>query len=128
MDTKTVNIGGTGGTGGTGGVTALVPGQSLERENCSLFIPVVDERIKNEYIFKKLCILNIGYIHKLTAVPCKFQPGFKRMIIRIRWNNEKHTVEIRRRLMAGETVKFVYDLPWFWVISAFEPRREITCP
>jgi hypothetical protein len=86
-------------------------------ENCTLCLSMVDERIKREFIFKKLCILNVGYIHKLTEIPYKYHPGYKRIFIRIRWNTEPSTRNIRDRLFAGQTVKFVYDLPWFWVMS-----------
>ena len=83
----------------------------------TICISIVDERIKREFIFKKLCLLNIGYIHKLTEVPYKYQPGYKRVYIRIRWNTEPKTIGIRNNLSSGQTVKFVYDLPWFWVIT-----------
>ena len=83
----------------------------------TICISIVDERIKREFIFKKLCLLNIGYIHKLTEVPNKYQPGYKRVYIRIRWNTEPKTIGIRNILSSGQTVKFVYDFPWFWVIT-----------
>ena len=84
-------------------------------ENSTICISMMDDRIKREFIFKKLCLLNIGYIHKLTEVP--YKPGYKRVFIRIRWNMEPKTIGIRKQLMAGHTIKFVYDLPWFWVIT-----------
>ena len=89
----------------------------LTHENSTICIYMVDERIKREFIFKKLCLLNIGYIHKLTEVPYKYHPEYKRVFIRLRWNTEPKTLDIRKQLQAGQTVKFVYDLPWFWVIS-----------
>lgn len=87
-------------------------------ETSSIYIVAVDERIKREFIFKKLCLLNIGYIHKLTEIPCKYQPGFKRVFIRIRWNTLPQTIDIRNRLMVRETIKFVYELPWVWTITS----------
>ena len=84
-------------------------------ENSTICISMMDDRIKREFIFKKLCLLNIGYIHNLTEVP--YKPGYKRVFIRLRWNTEPKTVGIRKQLRAGQTIKFVYDLPWFWVIT-----------
>lgn len=91
---------------------------SLENksENGSIYIKDVNNNIKLEFIFKKLCLLNIGYIHKLTEVPCKIHQGFKRIFIRIRWNTEPHTIDIRNQLLLGKTIKIVYDIPWFWVL------------
>ena len=91
---------------------------STSSETSSIYIVAVDERIKREFIFKKLCLLNIGYIHKLTEIPCKYQPGYKRVFIRIRWNTLPHTINIRNRLMIRETIKFVYELPWVWTITS----------
>jgi hypothetical protein len=90
-------------------------------ENGSIFIKEVNNNIKLEFIFKKLCLLNIGYIHKLTEVPCKIHPGFKRIFIRLRWNIEPHTTDIRNQFMMGKTIKFVYDIPWFWVLCETPP-------
>ena len=96
-------------------------------ETSSIYIVAVDERIKREFIFKKLCLLNIGYIHKLTEIPCKYQPGYKRVFIRIRWNTLPHTINIRNRLMIRETIKFVYELPWVWTLTSSSiDRRSIT--
>lgn len=97
-----------------GQLTQLVTTKSTDFG--SIYIKEVGNHIKLEFIFKKLCLLNIGYIHKITEVPCKIHQGFKRIFIRIRWNTETHTIDIRNKLLIGETIKIVYDIPWFWVL------------
>jgi hypothetical protein len=102
----------------------IVAVADIKSSEPDVFIQMVDERIKKEYIFKKLCLMNIGYIHKLTEVPCKFQQGFKRIFIRIRWNDLPQTNELRKQLMLGETIKIVYDMPWFWCLCVVNTSRN----
>lgn len=50
------------------------------------------------------------------------------MFIHLRyWPTDDDAVIIRDRLVAGETVKIVYDTPWFWKCSASrlpKPQRD----
>jgi hypothetical protein len=97
--------------------TGLRTSTEFSLENVSLTMTSVSNHITREFIFKKLCALNIGYIHKLTEVQCKYRQGFKRIFIRLRWNNEPRTIDIRQRLLSGDTIKLVYEMPWFWELS-----------
>jgi hypothetical protein len=89
--------------------------QNKTRE--SLCIPRIESTVKREYIFKKLCMLKIGYIQKMTEIPLKNNPDYKRVLIRIQWNDSEKTNKIRERLGQGDSINFVYDMPWFWKIS-----------
>ena len=54
---------------------------------------------------------------------------FCRIFVHLRYwpVNLPEVAEIRNRLMAGETVKVVYDNPWFWKCSASRvPKPECT--
>jgi len=83
----------------------------------SLCIPRIESAIKREFIFKKLCMLKIGYIQKITEIPLKNNPEFKRVFIRIHWNDSKRTIDIKERLKKEGSINFVYEMPWFWKIS-----------
>ena len=95
-------------------------GENMEEGNAStvgkLCIPRIENTIQKEFIFKKLCALNIGYIQKLTEIPLKSNPNFKRILIKIKWNTSQKTLDLKNKLMSGQTIKFVYQMPWFWKI------------
>lgn len=79
-----------------------------------LCIPRIENTIQKEFIFKKLCLLNIGYIQKFTEIPLKDNSNFKRILIKVKWNSLDKTLDLKRKLMAGQTIKLVYQMPWFW--------------
>jgi hypothetical protein len=81
-----------------------------------LCIPRIENTIQKEFIFKKLCALNIGYIQKLTEIPLKSNPNFKRILIKIKWNTSQKTLDFKTKILSGQTIKFVYQMPWFWKI------------
>lgn len=81
-----------------------------------LCIPKVDTNIKRDFIFKKMCDLHIGYIYKFIEIPLKNNSNFKRVLIKVRWNQQTNTNNIRNRLNDGNPVYFVYEMPWFWKI------------
>lgn len=79
-----------------------------------LCIPRIENTIQKEFIFKKLCLLNIGYIQKFTEIPLKDNSNFKRILIKVKWNSLDKTLDLKRKLLAGQTIKLVYQMPWFW--------------
>jgi hypothetical protein len=83
----------------------------------SLCIPRIESTIKREFIFKKLCMLKIGYIQKMTEIPLKNNPNFKRILVRIQWNDSEKANKFKEILNQVGSVNFVYDMPWFWKIS-----------
>jgi len=89
----------------------------MNKKNESLCIPRIESNIRRDFIFKKLCMLKIGYIQKMTEIPLKNNPDYKRILFRIQWNDEIKTNEIRERLSKGESINFIYDFPWFWKIT-----------
>jgi len=45
------------------------------------------------------------------------------------WATDEQTQSIRKRLIDGETIKVVYDTPWFWKCSASRtPKPERNTP
>jgi len=83
-----------------------------------LCIPKIHQSVRRDFIFKKLCALRVGFIQKLVEIPLKTNPNFKRVLIRVLWNQEPRTLMIRDRICNGNPVYFVYEDPWFWKIVA----------
>lgn len=94
----------------------IVINKEIDNEIGKLCIPRIENTIQREFIFKKLCLLNIGYIQKLTEIPLKSNPDYKRILIKIKWNTSQKTLDFKNKLMSGQTIKLVYENPWFWKI------------
>lgn len=85
-----------------------------------LCIPKIHVSVSRDFIFKRLCMLKVGFIQKIVEIPLKTNVNFKRILIRIIWNQDPKSVNMRVRLCDGKPVYFVYDDPWFWKITTFE--------
>ena len=66
-------------------------------------------------------LLGVGTVERVDIVTQKtetYQP-FCRIFVHFRyWPNTPESMGIRQRLIDGETIKIVYDNPWFWKCSA----------
>ena len=64
-------------------------------------------------------ILGQGTVERVDLVGSKNGDPFCRIFIHFRyWPTDESSQGIRERLIAGETIKVVYDNPWFWKCSA----------
>jgi hypothetical protein len=83
-----------------------------------LCIPRMDKTISKEYIYKKICKLNIGCIEKITEIPLKNEADQKRIIIKVKWNDDSNTTEIKEKIINGDSLKVVHNdaCPWYWKI------------
>jgi hypothetical protein len=85
-----------------------------EQKPIDICIPRMENSIKRDQIFRTLQKLKIGYIERITEIPLKKEDGYKRVIIKIKWNNTEQSKTIQTRLKNEEPVNIVYDMPWFW--------------
>lgn len=86
-------------------------------QNPSICIPRVDITMSRNYIFNKLRLANFGKIIKIIEIPLKKDENYKRIIVKIRWNeNDKRAIEFRDKLNNGESIILVHEMPWFWKI------------
>lgn len=76
----------------------------------------MDSSIKKDYIHKTLCNLKIGSILNIIEIPLKNDQSYKRVIIKIIWNNSKQSLNIQKTLIDKGSIKLVYDMPWYWKI------------
>jgi hypothetical protein len=97
-------------------------------DNPTLCIPRVDISTPSEYIFKKMCKLNWGYIQKIIEIPMRNDPYQKRIIVKLKWNNNQETIEYKEKIKKGESIKVVHSPhePWFWKIvqTEFKPTKN----
>ena len=78
-------------------------------------IPKVSVKTANQYIFGVFCALKIGFIEKLTEVPIKTDPNYKRVFIKVKWNHSELAKYIIHRFDNKENVKIMYSEPWYWL-------------
>jgi len=91
-----------------------------------LCIPKVSSTISQKKIFDTFCKLNIGYIERITENPLYYHPEFKRVIIRVKWDNTNPLAKkIQDVLLENPTehMNVVYDMPWYWQIYANNQKK-----
>ena len=98
-------------------------------KNEELCIPRVSINIKKNLIFKIFCNLKLGYIERITEIPLKSNPYFKRIIIKIKWNPSNEQAKyIYSRILNSEPVFIVYDMPWYWKVVLNQMPKGIIPP
>jgi len=88
-------------------------------------IPKVSITIPKKQIFDTFVKLNIGYIDRITENPLRYDSNYKRVVIRIRWDNTQPLAkEIQDELQdTSNHMNVVYDMPWFWQIYANQQQK-----
>jgi hypothetical protein len=83
----------------------------------SICIPRIDTSIPKSMIIQTFEKLNIGIIQGVIEIPFKDSNRYKRIIVKIKWNDSDVSKRILSRFQEGKNVKIVYDkqLPWFWI-------------
>jgi len=85
----------------------------------TICIPRIESNISNDYVLKVFSKLRLGIIQKITDVPLRSDHDYKRVFIKLKWDmNQATSCFIYNRLKSGETVKIVYEMPWYWKITA----------
>ena len=89
--------------------------------NPSMCIPRVSHNIQERDIRKVFESLNLGQVGRIDVINRRTDKGenFKRVFIHFKhWYNNVDANFARQRLIDGKDIKVVYDVPWFWKISA----------
>jgi len=90
---------------------------TIQTKKLELCIPRISINISKDTIFKTFCSLKLGYIERISEIPLKSNPLFKRIIIRIKSNPSTNQAKcIHQRILNSEPVFIVYDMPWYWKI------------
>jgi len=102
--------------------------QSIKRYP-ELCIPRVSIDILKETIFNVFCRLNIGYIERITEIPLKSNPDFKRVIIKVKWNPSSDQAKTMYDLiLKQEPVFIVYNFPWYWKVVLNQIPTKLSPP
>jgi len=93
---------------------------TMDQNYPSLCIPRVFSNITRERVFNCFKDLRIGFIDRIDMVQRTAENGdhFQRVFVHLRWNRSEQANKARARILAGGTIKIVYDDPWFWKVSA----------
>jgi hypothetical protein len=83
----------------------------------SICIPRIDSSIPKSLIVNTFEKLNIGRLEGVVEIPFKDSNKYKRIIVKIEWNDSERSKYILSRFEEGKNVKIVYNLPnpWFWI-------------
>lgn len=83
----------------------------------AICIPRIDVSISKSVILSVFQNLKIGNVEGIIEIPFKDSPKFKRIIVKIAWNDSENAEFFLNRFQSGLNVKIVYDRdePWFWI-------------
>ena len=93
----------------------------MQKYETSLCIPRIESKFTRQFIFDKIRRLNWGYIEKISEIPLMNEENYKRIVVKLKWNQLDSSKKYKARLDDGETIKLVYerDSPWYWRIHKF---------
>ena len=88
----------------------------------SLCIPRVNNTIPKEYIQTKIDKLGLGKKEYIAERPLKNEEDYKRIIIKYKWNyKNEHVENIKKTINELGSLKYVYNMPWYWKICSTRP-------
>jgi len=93
----------------------------LAENQPSMCIPRVFENINELQVREVFEQLDLGQLDHIDIIERRSEKGekYKRIFIHFsRWYWNDDAINARRRLIEGKDIKVVYNMPWFWKISA----------
>ena len=95
----------------------------------AIIIPRVFSNITEERIHHVFRVLDIGIIGRIDMEPHTSSQGENYSCVRIyfsTWKTNRDAQTARNKLLEGKELKFVYDNPWYWKVSAIRnPTRNM---
>jgi hypothetical protein len=89
----------------------------MTQQILSLCIPRLESKITKEFIINTFNNLNVGKIEKIKELPLRNDKTHKRIIMTLILNSSENSIFIKDRIEKNETIKVVYDMPWYWKIQ-----------
>jgi hypothetical protein len=86
----------------------------IKNQITDICIPRMENSRDRTLIYSIFRKINIGKIERITENQLKSDTEYKRVIIKLKWNDTEKANEIRTRLYTNQPVNIVYELPWFW--------------
>lgn len=96
-----------------------------EEKPCPLIIPrvfpnITEKRIRN--IFDTLFLVEIERIEMIPTVS-KEGKKFNKVLLHLSsWHDNETAEKARTKLLGGDSVKIIYDEPWFWNVSSYRAK------
>ena len=93
----------------------------LAENQPSMCIPRVFESISERQVREVFEQLDLGQLDHIDIIERRSEKGekYKRIFIHFsKWYWNDDACAARRRLVEGKDIKVVYNMPWFWKISA----------
>ena len=82
-----------------------------------LCIPRLSRFITSGTVQEVIRNTKIGNIYSYKEIPLKNEKDFKRVLFTVEWNQEHpHIEKIKTRIEKEESLKIVYDFPWYWLV------------
>lgn len=120
-----------------GSTQVIVPQVTMTKTNCSTELitepSICIPRTLNNITWRTVkdtfeTILGKGTVERVDLINDRNGEPFCKIFIHLRyWPHDEDATLIRQQLLEGETVKIVYDNPWFWKCSASrlpKPQRN----
>ena len=83
----------------------------------NIYIPRVYKNINERRILSVFFELNFGFIEKIKIIP--HDNKFNSVYVYFKyWHDDENSQTVYSTLDAGESVKIMYDSPWFWIVKA----------
>ena len=92
----------------------------------SLCITYVFANIRRQRVWDAIKEANLGMIERIDMVPLTDKNGksFQRVFIHFKhWFRNPMAKQYRAEVISGETLKLVYDDPWFWKLVASKAKK-----
>lgn len=88
---------------------------SRANEFRDICFPRMSNSIPLKYIFKIMCKMEVGKIKQILEIPNYLNPEYKRVIVRIRWNEQSsRTQYIQSRFIEEKPIIIVHNNNTFW--------------
>jgi hypothetical protein len=80
----------------------------------TICIPRIEASVSREYVHSVFSKLNIGRIERINEITLRNDTTYKRVMIKVHWNDTSTSQFIQKRLNADESVKLVHENPFYW--------------
>ena len=81
-------------------------------ENPSIYISYLFKNIRRDKVYKVINALQLG---EIASIDIHLGVHFHRALIYFkRWYDTEYAQDIKKRFLADEEIKIIYDDPWFW--------------
>ena len=93
---------------------------SLPHDYPSICIPRVFSNIQWQFVKNTIEQLGLGLVSRVDMIPKTNDKGdkFQRVFIHMKfWDSSEQAQIVRQKLLSGDTIKIVYNDPWYWQLS-----------